>query len=207
MFTATALTHAPLVNSRLARLAKSKKDRNGEFYVLVGNTGGDVNLSDADEAETTRIFRHGSCLAFAYATALVTGLPLAFFTVSKKGESWSGHAAVQLPTGEFFDITGTTSQSEILSYFKLTGSSVTPVIYKSFEAAHAVLKGSQGDAEAFSYLLKNVNELGLLVTFHFVEQVLSFYNIPFDMNRLRELEKKTVAYARKASREAKSSNR
>ena len=59
------MTKADTVNSRLVSLARTRMNRDGssaEFYVLVGNTGGEVNLSDSDEAEALRIFRHGSCL-------------------------------------------------------------------------------------------------------------------------------------------------
>jgi len=208
MFTATTFTQTPLVNARLSQLTKSKRkhvNENGDFYVLVGNTGGEVNLSNSDEAETMRIFRRGSCLVFAYATSLVTGFPVAIFTASEPNEAWAGHAAVQLPTGEFFDIAGVTTQGEIRRYFGLSGAE--PVIFETPEAAHAIFKDSIGDNGAFSYLLGQINELGLLVTFHFVEQLLSFYDIPFDVDHLREMEKKTVAYARKASRESKSLKR
>ena len=189
------------VNVRLAQLAKATKTTTGEFYALVGHTGGEVNLDDADYAETLRIFRHGACVAFAYATALISGLPIALFTVSQQGESWSGHAAIQLPTGDFFDIAGTTSQNEISSHF---GFNVEPSIHENPATAQAIISSDAfGEDGAFGYLLTHVNELGLLVTFHFVEQLLSYSSIDFDETLLRELEQKTTAYARKVARKAK----
>lgn len=197
----TTLTTTSSINPRLAQLTKSPKVRNvktNEFYVLVGNTGGEVNLSDVDEAETLRIFRHGSCLAFAYATALLTHLPIALFTVSEPGKSWVGHAAVQLPSGEFFDISGVTSEDEIRSYFHLASTHHT--IYTTPEETYEVITDNFNGSDAWGYLLSHVNELGMLVTLHFVEQLLNFYSMPFDEELLRNMERKTIAYARANSK-------
>lgn len=199
----TTVTQGPLVNSRLSQLAKTRMSRNSaseEFYVLVAGTGGLVDLSDADNAETVRIFRNGSCVAFAYAASLVTGFPVVLFTATETGHAWSGHAAVQLPTGEFLDIAGANSLDEVNSYFGFTGAACTPTVYETLEDAHALLNDPLTETGVFGYLLANVNELGLLVTFHFVEQLLSYYDLPFDVKYLRKLEKATVAYARKKSR-------
>lgn len=200
------MTKADTVNSRLSSLARTRMNRDGsssEFYVLVGNTGGEVNLLDSDEAEALRIFRHGSCLAFAYAVSLITEFPVAFFTVGGRDEPWEGHAAVLLPTGDYLDIAGVSSLDEINSYFKFAGDAAVPSSYESSEAGHIELVGSPSDGGLFEYLLTNVNELGLLVTLHFAEQLLSYYDLSFNVERLRAMEKDAVTYARKKRLAAK----
>jgi hypothetical protein len=202
---AITMSETNSVHPRLTQLAKATKSRNDtteEFYVLVGHTGGEVNLSNAEEAEALRIFRHGSCLVFAYAAALVTGFPIAIFTDSQPGQAWVGHAALQLPNGEFFDIAGMNSYSEIRRNFNFAHSDIQPTIYATPEDAHVIFNDNIGDNGAFGYLLAHINELGMLVTFHFVEQLLNYYDMEYNRELLRTMEKATIAYARKAKKKA-----
>ena len=206
--TATAVTWMNHRNPRITQLVKAQKSRNDkseELYVFVNNTNGEVFLEDSELGETIRIYRRGACVPFAYAVALITSLPVAIFTSPGSGEYWGGHAAVQLPNGEFFDIEGETSKSEILSYYRFP-SSTEVSIFETPEEAHYSLGEKEeelGEDGILGYMLKYVDELGFLVTLHFAEQILSSYSIPFDEVRLRALEAKVSAYARQQKRSSR----
>lgn len=186
--------------TQLVQKQKSRNDKSESFYLLVGDTGGEVCLEDSDCYEAERIYRRGACISFAYVVHLITHFPIAVFTAPNvDAENWSGHVTVQLPNGNFFDITGETTASEINRYYYFPAD-VTPNVFENSEDVHPMLSSyNQGNLDedgVLGYMLTHLDELGFLVTLHFVEQLLSFYEVDFDETRLRDLESKVSSYAR-----------
>lgn len=126
----TEKLHA-LVKQRL-RLAMTPKelerflDKEGgyesaSFYAYY--TGNQEMSLDYNNYVVQKTFTKGACAILASELNRVTGLPLVVFTHDKENStSWSGHAVIKLPNGEYFDINGPSDRRWLLSEYAGSGS-------------------------------------------------------------------------------------
>jgi hypothetical protein len=89
------------------------------FYAYY--TGNQEASLDYNHYANHQTFTKGACAYLALELNRVTGFPIVVFSRDKdKSSSWSGHAVIKLPNGEYFDISGPGSRENAL--FGFSGS-------------------------------------------------------------------------------------
>lgn len=81
-------------------------------------TGNQEMSLDYNHYVVGKTFTKGACTILASELNRVTGFPLVVFTREKQtSTSWSGHAAIKLPNGQYFDIHGPSDRTWLLSEY------------------------------------------------------------------------------------------
>lgn len=81
-------------------------------------TGNQEMSLDYNHYVVQKTFTKGACAMLASELNRVTGFPLVVFTQDKESStSWSGHAVIKLPNGEYFDIHGPSDRRWLLSEY------------------------------------------------------------------------------------------
>lgn len=95
-----------------------ERDSDGTITVCFGSQGADITLRLID-AEAETLFGFGHCAILAWELHKATGIPLAVFDSKKESlyGGWSGHVALQLADGRFFDINGASTKEELLRHY------------------------------------------------------------------------------------------
>jgi len=138
--------------------------------VVYGSRMSSLTL-DFIDSEAVQLFSWGYCGYLAQVLHELTGFQLALFT-KPSGENetgWQGHAAVQLPDGQFLDIEGIVSAGEINSRYRFK-EPVEPTFPEP--AAYAELMFADG-----SNPYSELDELELRLLRHFAELVVKEYKV------------------------------